>query len=110
MIRMAYNAPVIFLICYDKSLSWKNTPETYCKYYEGGKVDASIVTTMMMEATDLGPGTLWVKGYNTHTLTEAFKLPNNIKLVSLLLLGYPDESVTLKPASRKPLEDMVRQL
>ena len=49
-----FGAPVVLMICYDKSTCWKNkTNGTF-----GGDVDASIVTTqMMLAAAELGLGT-----------------------------------------------------
>ena len=48
---------------------------------------------MMLEAWDLGIGSLWVRGYDKIKLDELFDLPENLVSVALLPLGYPsDES------------------
>ena len=86
--RMIHNATVALLVCYDSDESWHGTnfgePD-----YDGGEVDAAIVTTsMMLEATDLGVGTLWVRGFNAPTVAEVFELPPDIRPVCFLVLGF----------------------
>ena len=109
--RMMHNATTALLVCYDGDESWRGTnfgePD-----YDGGEVDAAIVTTaMMMEATDLGVGTLWVRGFNAPKAAEVFELPANIHPVCFLVLGYPTEAVLAKPHTpRKDLEETVTVL
>lgn len=112
--RMAYNAPVVLLVCYDETLSWKNTKATFGEEYDGGEMDACIVTTMMMmQATELGVSSLWVRGYDSEKIVEVFQLPENIKPVCLLLLGYPDERHTpdkRRQKEKKPLSETVQEV
>jgi nitroreductase len=111
--RMMYNAPLALLVCYDDTLSWKATVEHFGEDYEGGEVDAAIVTTaMMMEATELGLGTLWARGFNAANIAAAADLPEHIHPVCLLLVGYPAaESVPGKMHTmRKPLAETVTVL
>ena len=106
--RMMHNADLALLVCYDSDESWKATsfgePD-----YDGGEVDAAIVTTsMMMEATDLGVGTLWVRGFDSRRASEVFELPANIRPVCFLVLGYPAAHVLKKPHTpRKDLAETV---
>ena len=82
-----FEAPVILLICYDKDVSWKAIDG-----HDSGIVDASIaITQMMLEAWDLGIGSLWVRGYDKRKLDELFDLPENLVSVALLPLGYPSD-------------------
>ncbi len=107
--RMAYNAPMAMLTCYDKNISWK--AHRFGDDYDGGPMDADIVTTMMMlQATELGLGTLWVRGYCTQKLMEVFLMPENIVPVCILLLGYAAEGEPKAHTSRKPLDDTVVKL
>ncbi len=110
--RMMYNAPMALLVCYDDTLSWKadrfGEPE-----YDGGEVDAAIVTThMMMTATELGLGTLWVRGFSAPEAAKVFELPENIHPVCFLLLGYAADSMedSRSHTSRKALEEIVVEL
>lgn len=100
--RMIYNAPVVLLVCYDKSVAWSaakyGSPE-----YISGEMDASIVTTaMMMEATELGLGSLWARAFNAEEMAKAFDLPEEIVPVCLLDLGYPRE----RTSERRPRYDL----
>jgi nitroreductase len=108
--RMMYNAPMALLVCYDDTVSWKATEKTFGEEYEGGEVDAAIVTTaMMMQATELGIGSLWVRGFPSYKASEIFQLPANIHPVCFLVLGYPAAD-TIPPKNRKALEEMVERL
>lgn len=115
---MAYDAPVVLMVCYDSDESYKNmgdTAYTYypCGHYDGGEVDASIVTSaMMFQATELGLGTLWARGFDAAKIIEAFALPKNLHLVCLLDVGYPaaDAEPSPRHADRKPLSETVKYM
>lgn len=109
--RYALNAPVVLLICYDKNVSWK--AEKYGDDFDAGEMNACIVTTtMMMEAAELGVGTLWVRGYHSQDVIDVFNLPENIVPVCMLDLGYPSDQSKPSPShfSRLPLEKTVIEL
>ena len=109
--RMAYGAPVSLLVCYDKNVSWKNTPKTFGEDYDGGEMDACIVGTQMMNmATELGLGTLWARGFNSQVLHDAFDLPENIVVSFLLDIGYPAANSVNRHTKRKELSDTVTEL
>lgn len=108
---MRFGAPVVLLIAYDKQESWKATP---CgDPYDAGGMDASIVCThMMLEAQDLGIGSLWVRYFNGKEMHEAFDLPENEVVMCMLCLGYA--SAGAKPTGNhtrnKPLSETVTYL
>lgn len=109
--RYTFHAPVVLLICYDKTVSWK--ADKYGDEFDAGEMNACIVaTTMMMEATELGIGTLWVRGYHTQDVIDTFELPENIVPVCMLDLGYPAEESRPGPKhfSRLPLEETVTKV
>lgn len=84
-----WNAPVIMIIFYDKSISYKR--DSYDNK-EFGDIDASIVTThMMLEAQDLGLRTTWIGAFDPEKLIEAYKVPQNLIPVAILPIGYPSE-------------------
>ena len=115
---MAFNAPVVLMVCYDENESYKNAADTAYKYfpcgqYDGGEVDASIVTTaMMFQATELGLGTLWARGFDATKIIDAFDLPKNMHLVCLLDVGYPaaDAEPSPRHSDRKPLSETVKYI
>ena len=100
--RMAYNAPVVLMVCYDEPKCY--TAEKYNDNFNSGVMDASIVTTsMMMEATDLCLATLWARGFNASEIEKAFGFPNNLKLACLLDVGYADSENGGGPSPRHPV-------
>ena len=103
--RCAYGAPVVFLVCYDTDLVWTKEDGT-----NSGDMDCSIIGThMMMEATEQGLGTCWVKWFDPAEVAAAFELPANHKPSFLMPCGYASENA--KPSdhhfSRKPLSETV---
>lgn len=109
--RMSYGAPVVLLVCYDETISWKNTPETFGEYYEGGEMDATIAGTQMMNmATELGLGTLWSRGFDSKKVHDAFDLPANIRVSFILDVGYPAENSTNPHTKRNDVDTFVNVL
>ena len=90
-----FGAKTVFLIAYDTEKEWVNTMEEGIR---AGVEDASIVAThMMLEAWELGIGSCWVNMFPNTQTAKAFGLPENIKPVLLLPMGYPREDA--HPAS-----------
>ncbi len=78
---------------YDTNESRKNTRQTFGEDYDGGEMDASIVGTQMMYmATELGLGTLWARGYNAWQFHITMGLPEDIRVVFPLDVGYSAEN------------------
>lgn len=94
------------LVCYDKTESWKSRTGR-----DIGDVDGTIVLTQMMyQAQELGIGSLIVGMYKEDLLRERFRIPENLEIVCLLMLGYPDEECQPHPQlhfERKPLKKTV---
>ena len=89
-----FGAPVVLLVCYDKTTVWKNKTNGTV----GGDVDVSIVTThMMLQAAELGLGTTWVGGFNHQKARELFHIPDYLVPVAMLPIGYPADDVEPHP-------------
>lgn len=87
--RCAYEAPVVFIVCYDKSKAWVNP---FDADDSSGVMDASIVGThMMLEASEQGLGSCWVKFFNPKEVAAAFDIPGNLTPSFLLDVGYPQK-------------------
>ena len=87
--QFGWNAPVVMILFYDKSVSYKRD-----KYddKEFGEIDTSIVTThMMLEIQDLGLGTTWIGSFDPQKLIETYEIPENLIPVAILPIGYPSE-------------------
>lgn len=100
------HAPSALLICYDKTEPW-------VRRYDGascGQIDASIVTThMMLAASEIGVGSVWVMSFDPVKTREVFELPEAYEPVAFLMLGYPAEDA--RPAhlheEKRPIEETV---
>ena len=108
-----YNAPLMILICYDLRQVWTNPADRYYQNYNSGEQDASIAAaTMMYEAEELGIHSVWLRGFDAKTVSEVFKLPENIIPVMMFAMGYP--SAQARPNGwhfkRMPLENFVTEL
>ncbi|MCQ2119791.1 MAG: nitroreductase family protein [Bacteroidales bacterium] len=88
-IRPLFGAPLAVIVCYDDSLSWKNSRDGG---HDSGEVDASIVCThMMLQAWELGIGSCWIGAFSPAAVSEAFGIPSNEHPVAILPLGYPSD-------------------
>jgi len=82
-------APLVIVGCVDE--------EKIAKYGERGKnlygicdVSASI-QNLMLVATAKGLGTCWVGGFDENKVKEILNLPNHLRPIVILPVGYPDE-------------------
>jgi nitroreductase len=103
-----FGAPMAIIVCADHNISWK-------RHFDGkdiADIDAAIVTDhMMLEATQLDLGTLWVCHFNPEVLKMEFNIPKNLEPVNILAIGYSEgaaESPERHKELRLPLEDFVR--
>lgn len=83
-----YGAPLAIIVCADHAKAWKRPID--------GKstvdIDASIATDhMMMEATSLGLGSVWICWFDPKVVTQGFDLPETLEPVNILAIGYSDE-------------------
>ena len=93
--RCTFDAPVILVVCYDRSRDWKNKLQPG---YESGETDAAIVCThMMLQAFELGIGSCWVGYFNANDVSLALGLPENLTVSALLPMGYPAENAAPLP-------------
>lgn len=81
-----YGAPLAIIVCSDTNKVWTRP-------FDGKKltdIDASIITDhMMMEATYLGLGSVWVCYFKPDILKAEFKIPDNLEPVNILVLATP---------------------
>jgi nitroreductase len=102
-----YNAPVAIIVLGDRDKAWKRP-------FDGKNIvdiDASIVTDhMMLQATDLGIGSLWICYFKPDILKKTFNIPENLEPVNILALGYAAcqaESPDRHNSVRKPMSELV---
>ena len=102
-----YGAPLAVVVCADRSRAWKRP-------FDGKQttdIDASILTDhMMLAASALGLGSVWICYFQPEAVKAALGLPEHLKPVNILAVGYADGA----PASperwrteRIPLDELV---
>ena len=102
-----FGAPCAVIVCAD-------TGEAWTRKYDGkaiGDIDASIVTDhMMLAASALGLGSVWICYFQPEAVKAALGLPEHLEPVNILAVGYADGA----PASperwrteRIPLDELV---
>ena len=102
-----YHAPLALIVCTDKTKAWERP-------FDGMRttdIDASILTDhMMMEAADLGLGSVWICYFKPDVIKKEFRLPEHLEPVNILAIGYAD-GVPASPdrhsSTRIPLEELV---
>jgi nitroreductase len=100
-------APVVLIFCSHPARSeWR--------YHERGVSlyalqDATIATTFaMLAATDLGLGCVWVGAFNEKDVENILRLPDGLRPVAILPIGYPSEIPDKR--SRRSLDDLIKWL
>lgn len=99
-------APLAFLVCYDREACWKRPADGK----ESGEIDAAIATThMMLEATALGLGSIWVMNWEPRKMREEFQLGSRLEPAALLIVGYKAENAVPRAGhlSRKSKEEIL---
>ena len=83
-----YGAPLAIIVCADHNKAWVRPFDKK----QTGDIDASILTDhMMLQATELGLGTVWVCYFKPDVIKKEFELPDNLEPVNILVIGYPNE-------------------
>ncbi|MEM3444697.1 MAG: nitroreductase family protein [Thermoplasmata archaeon] len=95
-------APVVIVACGLPDESQANIGNWISAFV----VDVSIATTyLMLAAWSLGLGTCWIGNFNEEKVKEVLGLGNDVRIVAITPLGYPDENP--EPQGRKNLSEIV---
>jgi nitroreductase len=93
-----HEAPAVILVCVDRRIDPLHAIEA----------GAAATQNMTLAACSLGLGAGWIGIWGTEaeaSIQKIFKLPETIRVVSLLPIGIPDES---PQGERKPLEELTQ--
>lgn len=99
-----YNAPTVLVVCSNKDLAFKKG--NYSTY----EMDASIVAThMMLEAANVGLGSIWIEMFDKDLLKQEFNLDSNIEPICLIPIGYTADDYSGNPMHniRKEISETV---
>ena len=99
-----YGAPLALIVLADRSKAWTRPFDKM----QTTDIDASIVTDhMMLEATSLGLGSVWICYFKPDILREEFNIPENLIPVNILAVGYLSEDIQKAPKMRNPIDSFV---
>ena len=88
----AAQAPVVIVGCADPAKAGNKDGKPYYMLDMGISMEH-----LMLAATERGLGTCWIGGqFDEKTVKEALGVPENIRVVALTPLGYPDEAPPAK--------------
>lgn len=80
-----YGAPLAIIVCADHDRNWTRPFDGK----QSGDIDASILTDhMMLQATELGLGSVWICFFKPNVLREEFGMPENLEPINILAVGY----------------------
>ncbi|MHA1228447.1 MAG: nitroreductase family protein [Candidatus Hodarchaeales archaeon] len=100
--KFIQEAPVVFVVCSDLDRSSS-------RYGERGKSlyaiqDAAAATqNILLTATALGYGTVWVGAFDESGVSETLQLPENVRPLAIVPIGRP-EKVSNPPVRRETKE------
>lgn len=102
-----YGAPLAIIVCANHDKAWVRPFDQK----QTGDIDASILTDhMMLQATELGLGSVWVCYFKPDILRREFDLPANLEPINILAIGYTGENFTdpdRHSETRIPLSELV---
>lgn len=102
-----FNAPLAIIVCVDRNKAWVRPFDKK----QTGDIDASILTDhMMLQATELGLGSVWVCYFKPDILREEFQIPSNLEPINILVIGYSaqeDADPDRHSQTRIPVKELV---
>ena len=84
-----YGAPLAIIVCSEHTQAWTRPFDRK----QTVDIDASILTDhMMMEATELGLGSVWICYFKPDVIKKEFQLPDTLEPINILAIGYSNEN------------------
>ena len=100
--KFLVQAPVVLVVCGIPEEAF----QTVGGYMSSHVIDASIALDhVTLAAHSLGLGTCWVAWFKEEKVKDILGIPEDVRVVALSPLGYPDESP--ERPSRKNLEELI---
>jgi nitroreductase len=108
-LRKAYDrewmaeAPVIVAGCVDPAKAWKRVDG-----FNAAEIDLAIAFDhLTLAAANEGLGSCWICNFDEKKAKEVLGVPEGVRLIALMPLGYPVPEVAARPFSRKPLAEIL---
>lgn len=95
-------APINIVVCcnFSKISHYGERGEKLYTIQESG----ACIQNMLLTAHSLGLGTCWIGAFDENAVREIIGVPDNVKPVGIITVGYPDEKPT---SNRRDLKDSV---
>lgn len=100
--RFISQAPVVIVACANTEIGLKYG-DRGCNLYSLLDCGAAI-QNILLRACDIGLGGVWVGSFDEVKIRKILKMPENLRPISLIPLGYPAEKPRAK--ERKTIEEM----
>ena len=90
-----------------------DTNKAWTRPFDGMKttdIDAAIITDhMMLTATELGLGSVWICYFKPDVIKEEFHLPLGLEPINILALGYTEEKADANrhESQRIPMKEFI---
>lgn len=97
-------APIVIVVCANENRSFQG-------YGIRGKTlyciqdTAAAIQNIHLTAHSLGLGTCWIGAFNEEETAKILKVPNGVRPVAIVPIGYPAESPA--PRNRRPISQIV---
>lgn len=102
-----FGAPLAIIVCSDHSKAWTRPFDNK----KTTDIDASILTDhMMLQATELGLGSVWICYFKPDIIKREFNLPDTLEPVNILAIGYANGNTADSQrhnTQRIPLSELV---
>lgn len=102
-----FGAPLAIIVCADHEKAWVRPFDKK----QTADIDASILTDhMMLEAAELGLGSVWVCYFKPDIIKKEFELPDNLEPINILAIGYSNEEAAdpeRHSQTRIPIKELV---
>lgn len=102
-----FGAPLAIIVCADHEKAWVRPFDKK----QTADIDASILTDhMMLEAAELGLGSVWVCYFKPDIIKKEFELPGNLEPINILAIGYSNEEAAdpeRHSQTRIPIKELV---
>lgn len=84
-----YGAPLAIIVCSEHTKAWTRPFDRK----QTVDIDASILTDhMMIEATELGVGSVWICYFKPDVIKKEFQLSDTLEPINILAIGYSNEN------------------
>ncbi len=103
---MVAAAPVVVVVCADQRRSGRYYSERGTNLF-CIQDTAAAIENLMLAAFALGLGTCWVGSFDENRAADILRIPNSMRPVAIIPLGYPAEHPN--PTPRRPLSEVVQE-